>query len=288
MDGQIKIMAMEIKADGPTQVLKLSPYDPSDSIYRPRPTAATEETFEAETRNDEVLMLVKLRLVEGLGISFISRKMKEIVYISLKDLDVEFKDTAFHQSVKLQLRWIELDNQLFGAIYPIVLYPTIIPRKKSPDTTHPAVHLAVVKVKDTSHGVQYFKYFSFLLQEISFEMDEDLLYELIDFGRFNQSLLPEVQEEGFVVVPDIKEPQDVVDDSPLYFELMHVQPMKLNFSFVRTNALEGAERQPSNPLAVLMDVFTITLGNVNVSSWQFWLKLTMKIGSPIEDECINF
>jgi vacuolar protein sorting-associated protein 13A/C len=36
-----------------------------------------------------------------------------------------------------------------------------------------------------AHGVTYFKLFSVLLQEMTIEADEDLLYSLIDFARFD-------------------------------------------------------------------------------------------------------
>ena len=36
-----------------------------------------------------------------------------------------------------------------------------------------------------AHGVSFFKYFSVLLQEMTFEMDEDFLYAIIDFTQFN-------------------------------------------------------------------------------------------------------
>ena len=34
-----------------------------------------------------------------------------------------------------------------------------------------------------AHGVIYFKYFSLLLQEMTFEIDEDFLFALLDFTK---------------------------------------------------------------------------------------------------------
>lgn len=50
---------------------------------------------------------------------------------------------------------------------------------------YPTFHFAVDKVKDSSHGVLYLKYFSILLQEITFEMDEDFLFGVMEFSKFN-------------------------------------------------------------------------------------------------------
>lgn len=43
-------------------------------------------------------------------------------------------------------------------------------------------HLMPVAV---GHGVLYFKLFSVLLQEMTFEIDEDFLYAMLDFAQFN-------------------------------------------------------------------------------------------------------
>lgn len=37
------------------------------------------------------------------------------------------------------------------------------------------------------HGVLYFKLFSILLQEMTFEMDEDLFKEILDFIQFENA-----------------------------------------------------------------------------------------------------
>ena len=35
-----------------------------------------------------------------------------------------------------------------------------------------------------AHGVQYFQYFSALLQEMTIEIDEDFLFAALEFSRF--------------------------------------------------------------------------------------------------------
>jgi hypothetical protein len=37
------------------------------------------------------------------------------------------------------------------------------------------------------HGVFYFKLFSILLQEMTFELDEDFLFALLDFSQFDNA-----------------------------------------------------------------------------------------------------
>lgn len=66
-------------------------------------------------------------------------------------------------------------------------YPSARPKVSNEQTTHPTLHVALDKAKDNQHGVQYFKIFSFLLQEMAFEVDETFLYALMDFAQFESS-----------------------------------------------------------------------------------------------------
>jgi vacuolar protein sorting-associated protein 13A/C len=65
------------------------------------------------------------------------------------------------------------------------LYPTILPKEGKPDNgIKPTLQLALVRLKDASHGVDYYKYFTLLLQEMSVDFDEAFLYKLLDFFKF--------------------------------------------------------------------------------------------------------
>lgn len=56
-----------------------------------------------------------------------------------------------YQSVRAGIQWLQIDNQLFGTTYPILFYPSTLPRKAPPGSNvHPAFHLALDKVKDNS------------------------------------------------------------------------------------------------------------------------------------------
>lgn len=84
---------------------------------------------------------------------------------------------------------------MHGSTYPILCYPTTLPKVANDLTTHPTLHVALDKVKDDQHGVSYFKMFSFLLQEMTFEADENFLYALMDFAQFKNA--PTVPEQRY-------------------------------------------------------------------------------------------
>lgn len=70
-------------------------------------------------------------------------------------------------------------------MYPILCFPTTLPKESTDQHSHPTLHIALDKVKDQAHGAQNYKLFSILLQEMTFEIDEDFLYGLLEFFQFS-------------------------------------------------------------------------------------------------------
>jgi vacuolar protein sorting-associated protein 13A/C len=94
----------------------------------------------------------------------------------------------------------------------------------------PVFQAALVRSKDTSHGVDYYKYFTMLLQEISLEADEEYLNQLIEFFRFPGSTRWE-EEKLWDPEATVTEPKSLTDGQRMYFEVFQIQPMKLNITF---------------------------------------------------------
>ena len=49
----------------------------------------------------------------------------------------------------------------------------------------------------------------------------------------------------------------------VYFELLHIQPMQLDLSFVRTEHVNAEDTLSSNPMMFFINVMTMSIGNVN-------------------------
>lgn len=98
--------------------------------------ADISETFQAQLR------------FAGIGISLINRQLKELAYITFRDLEVKFGESKFQQSIILFIKWIQIDNQLYGGIFPIILYPSVVPKTGKEIDTHPSVHFEITRVKD--------------------------------------------------------------------------------------------------------------------------------------------
>jgi len=123
-----------------------------------------------------------------------------------------------------------------------------------------------VKSKDQSHGLTYIKYFTVLLQEVSVDVDEDLLFSIIEFLNFK---VPgwgnDIKESNWSQVLALSDPHLKKCETQMYFEIFHLQPIKVNFSFVRTKRInqENIPTGSHNPLSFVLNVLTMGLANVH-------------------------
>jgi vacuolar protein sorting-associated protein 13A/C len=157
---------------------------------------------------------------------------------------------------------------MYSCVDPICMYPTNIP--KDDKVFHPVLLGTVTKSKADNYGVNYFHFFSVLMQEISFDVDDQFLITLMEFFKIDVG--GEADEEDFDT--DLKLPSlgESETDLRMYFERFFLQPVKINVSFARTLAKsKGEEERPrsQNILSFIFDVFTMAVGNIHV----FFLKL---------------
>ncbi|KAJ2809144.1 Vacuolar protein sorting-associated protein 13 [Coemansia guatemalensis] len=255
-------MNVEVAASGPRQVLRLSAYAPEHSLYAPRVTRSAtmhsqrssmsqrtaDERFEVVEPDDRTSLAVRFALEGGIGVSLINRYSSEILFATLADVEAKYSASTSNQTFRLSVKWLQVDNQIYGALFPIVLYPTTLGATAAGVSAPPALQLVIVRAKDRSYGVEYFKYASVLAQEISVELDEDFLYALLDFVRFDvpgSGGSSDGGSDGDSDAPDamlasaIPEASALDAGLQLYFEFLHIQPFKINISFMRTQRLDA-------------------------------------------------
>ncbi|KAI9302632.1 hypothetical protein BJ944DRAFT_290009 [Cunninghamella echinulata] len=272
-----KILSIDIAARDSSLILLITDFNQENSIFRPmssgdsttlassRESSSIPVQFETVDIEYVVNYTFALRL-HGIGVSVINKRNQEIAYMTIRDFSFTYTDSNLYQSLRMGIQWLQIDNQLYGASYPILFYPTTLPKKAPPnDNTHPAFHLALDKLKDTSLGVVYFKLFSVLLQEMSFEIDEDLLFALMEFAQFDTTHQDNDSIDTTLFSTQVDFPAVEQEQALLYFENFCIQPMRLNLSFVRSTheSTVDTTEQHNSPISYVFNVFTMTIGNVN-------------------------
>ncbi|KAE8377752.1 hypothetical protein BDV26DRAFT_262865 [Aspergillus bertholletiae] len=263
-----KIIDINIVADGPTQTLVLSNFKASKSMYRQQREQTSQSSlsigFEVKELDSDVNFKAQLRL-GGIGISLVNQNMRELLYLTFREIDIRYRESMIYQTLNTTIKWIQIDNQLYGGIFPILLYPSVVPKTGKEMEAHPIFNAMVTRVKDDSYGVLYIKYATVLLQQMTLELDEDFVFAMLDFVKVPGASWSE-EQEGTLCDEDLKipEPQSEGAGQDVYFELLHLQPMQLDISFMRTERVNAEDTmQPSSPLMFFVNVMTMSMGNIN-------------------------
>ena len=273
---QARIIDLNIAADGPTQTLVLSNYKSSKSLYKQKSQSAQASQsslaggFEVKEQESEVSFKAQLRLA-GIGLSLVNTQLKELLYFTLREIELKYGDSKLYQTLNSTVKWIQIDNQLYGGIFPILLYPSVVPKTGKEMEAHPIFHAMLTRVKDDSYGVMYIKYFTLLLQQMTLELDEDFIFTMLDFVKVPGASWSE-EPEGKLCDEDldIPEPQQEEQGQDIYFEFLHLQPMQLDLSFVRTERINAEDTaSSSNPLMFFVNIMTMSVGNVNDAPLRF-------------------
>ncbi|KAK4154799.1 hypothetical protein C8A00DRAFT_32394 [Chaetomidium leptoderma] len=273
-NGQAKIIDIKVTAEGPTQTLILSNFKQSVSLYRQRSnagSASNRDGFEAKQLDTNTTFSAQLRL-SGIGVSLINSQLKELAYITFRDVQLRYSDSPMYQTVSLAVKWIQIDNQLYGGIFPMILYPSVVPKRAQEIEAHPSLHAMVTRVKDDSYGVEYIKYATILLQEMTVELDEDLIYAVLEFSKIPSASWSSTEEEDKLCDDniDIPQPKQQQSGRDIYFEVLNIQPMQLDLSFVRTERVNVEDKTSSkNPVMFFFNVMTMALGNINDAPVRF-------------------
>jgi len=263
-----KIIDLNVVADGPTQTLVMSNYKPQTSLYKQKSASANASNtagFEVKEQDTDVAMRASIRFA-GVGISLVNSQLRELIYATWRDIELKYTDSALYQTLALTVKWIQIDNQLYGGIFPLLFYPSVVPKTGKEMEAHPIFRTALTRVKDDSYGVLYIKYFTFLMQQMTIEIDEDFIFAVLDFTKVPGASWTE-QKEGQLAPEslDVPEPQNQQSGQDIYFELLHLQPMQFDLSFVRTERInaEDTGSSSSNPFMFAVNVLTMSIGNVN-------------------------
>jgi vacuolar protein sorting-associated protein 13A/C len=266
--GSQKIIDINIVADGPTQTLVLSNFKASKSIYKQQSGQTSQASlsagFEVKELDSDVNFKAQLRL-GGIGISLINQNLKELLYMTFREIEIKYRESRVYQTLSNTIKWIQIDNQLYGGIFPMLLYPSVVPKTGKEMEAHPIFHAMVTRVKDDSYGVLYIKYATVLIQQMTLELDEDFVLAMLDFVKVPGASWSEEQEGTLCDdTLNIPEPRNEDAGQDVYFELLHIQPMQVDISFMRTERVNVEDTmQPSNPLMFFVNVMTMSMGNVN-------------------------
>jgi len=279
------VVDLSVIADGFQQALVIAPHDPDASTYDDRTNKVKSEAVaEVEAVDSSSGRMYRVNL-KGIGISCINSEAKELVYVTLRNIKTSYHVSDALETISLKVEWIQFDNSLSASSdFPVVIYPTVLPKSAAELAAHPCFSTSLTRIRDDSYGVSYIKHATLLLQEMTIETDEDFLLGVVELivslttksgiGCHSRPYMPILDDSRILCDDAIRIPEPSGDTTPdIYFEQLHLQPMQLNLSFVRTGSLSSSlifkDNNAAGNLAFIIDALTLTIGNINDAPLRF-------------------
>ncbi|CAF0865083.1 unnamed protein product [Adineta ricciae] len=175
------LLSVRTYADGPTRVLEIANVTTSSPAETPKSeTVAISPMISNNT--PAMIYRIDLRLEVGIGISVINsmgRESEELLYIILNDIHLEYKDENNAQTIDATIGTIIISNQLLMTSTPCLLYATY----EDDVSIHSAVRLQASLQKPSANYKQLYIFQNLLitLSSITIQIDETLLWKLVDF-----------------------------------------------------------------------------------------------------------
>ncbi|XP_034470795.1 vacuolar protein sorting-associated protein 13C isoform X1 [Hippoglossus hippoglossus] len=170
----------------------------------------------------------------------------------LSGIQVELKQSLHQRSLRAQLHWLQVDNQLPGAIFPIVFHPVSPPKSIALDSEpKPFIDVSIITRFNQHSNVMQFKYFMALVQEMAVKLDQGFLGAIL--AVFAPAADPQAnKQKSRLIDRDLQLLQAELMEASLsdmsglsFFEHFHISPVKLHLSLSLGSSGDDVSQEPA-------------------------------------------
>ncbi|XP_053128095.1 intermembrane lipid transfer protein VPS13C isoform X2 [Hemicordylus capensis] len=175
----------------------------------------------------------------------------------LSGIQIEFKQSPHQKSLRAQLYWLQVDNQLPGSVFPVVFHPVAPPKSIALDSEpKPFIDVSIIIRFNEYSKVLQFKYFMVLIQEMALKIDQGFLGAV--FGLLTPSTDPEAEKQRTKLIQkDVDALNTQLMESSLsdmsalsFFEHFHISPLKLHLSLSLGSGGEASDKGRGEMIAI--------------------------------------
>ncbi|XP_069836922.1 intermembrane lipid transfer protein VPS13C isoform X1 [Dendropsophus ebraccatus] len=175
----------------------------------------------------------------------------------LSGINIELKQSPHQRSLRAQLYWLQVDNQLPGSMFPAVFHPVAPPKSIALDSEpKPFIDVSIITRFNEFSKVKQFKYFMVLIQCMALKVDQGFLAAIIEL--FTHSSLPEVEKQRTKLIQkdldalntELMESSMTDITTPSFFEHFHISPVKLHLSLSLGSGGEQSNKEEKELVAI--------------------------------------
>ena len=245
-----------------------------------------EDEEEGEENDNEVEIISQSTVIniQSISVSLITKNSEDFLLLTILDFYLDFCTTSSSQTIEGRVQSVHLDNmKVDKAAYPVVIYGG---PKHDAATDEERQWLRLSVVKSTQYkDMDYYTYASMLVQDIVLNLDMQFLADVLEFASsvpfeafssaqglmagMGEEQEKEQQQQQMRVLSAVTEWETVNDnvtinnetqDRMCYFELLHLNPVKIVLTFTSTTgAIPG---MPPFRGASIVEALINTAGNL--------------------------
>uniref|UniRef100_A0A8W8ME86 Intermembrane lipid transfer protein VPS13-like C-terminal domain-containing protein n=1 Tax=Magallana gigas TaxID=29159 RepID=A0A8W8ME86_MAGGI len=257
-------VAVRTVMDGPIRVLQITDVSQGSVAEATRNyqdwVVCEDQGAETEPKqdNNKSYLEICMSLKGGLGVSLVNHTPEELVYISLQNISLEYLSNPNSTTADISVASVQVDNQLFTATRPVVLYvtPTSSTQRDGPDNRS-ALHVVAQKIPNFKWNAEIYKHLIVNMKKLSIQIEEQLLWKLLQFFGFGSKdhMDEKVTEEedprsALVAATSVKTKR-------YYFGQLKIQSNQINLSMLTASKLspdlKALKRDMSLPLVKFED-----------------------------------
>ncbi|KAJ8937448.1 hypothetical protein NQ314_011837 [Rhamnusium bicolor] len=184
---------------------------------------------------------------------------------------LQMKNSPNQMQFHAKVNRLQIDNQMFDCIFPVVLAPISPPKSVAADSgIKPFMEVSIVQLLMKNSQVRQFKYFKVLVQEFHIKVDLGFINAIVNL--LEQTAVTE-EDEKQLFLTDMKLVDEAlyahvssqsIQEQKSFYDLLHFSPLKIHISFSMA-AGSSAGPNPSTPnfLTVLLQGIGVTLTDLN-------------------------
>ncbi|OQR98040.1 vacuolar protein sorting-associated protein [Achlya hypogyna] len=257
-----KKIFLVVYLDGLTKVLYIKDSEPPPREHLLRATTK-KPVLAAHTRYivDCLLPATVVSLIDGAP--------AELLTITVSNVTLIGGLTPDDNEVEITVDRVQIDNQTTTALFPVAFAPTNTPEDDAkPDTPAPPFfHLSLIRLF-YSPDIEFFKYFSALVQPAALQLDAAILLSMAqlitDCVNVVQGYFPHwfVQDHTLAFVEKLH----AKSEPRVYFETLQLHPIKLCVTFTQSSLTPEAKQTVMAMVPLMFRVLQTNLANIDNAS----------------------
>ncbi|XP_074034761.1 intermembrane lipid transfer protein Vps13-like isoform X2 [Leptinotarsa decemlineata] len=179
---------------------------------------------------------------------------------------VQIKTSPSQMQLHAKINRLQIDNQMFDCVFPVVLAPITPSRSITANSIKPFVEVSIVQLLLKNSQIRQFKYFKVLVQEFHVKVDMGFINAIMELLEQSEN---SDEDEKKLFLADMKLLKEElyshaysqsIQEQKSFYDLLHFSPFKIHISF--SMAIGASSNQsPSTPdfINVLLQGLGVTL-----------------------------